>query len=75
MATYLICPHHCAHPYCEVVCPVGAVTIAATEKNVYVDADQCNRCGLCRSACLTFSLDRTLERRRPWVGSDWIALE
>ncbi|MFQ5996922.1 MAG: 4Fe-4S binding protein [Dehalococcoidales bacterium] len=74
MAT-LICPKYCPSPFCEVSCPSGAITIAEEEKNVYVDPDKCNRCGICRMMCMTWSQDRRLEQRRPWISSDWITVE
>lgn len=67
----LICPQYCSSPFCEVACPSSAITLQAKEKNVYCDIDKCNRCGICRMACNTFSFDRTLEQKRPWVTSDW----
>lgn len=65
----LICPHHCPSPFCEIACPADAITISAKEKNIYIDTDKCNRCGTCRVVCVTFSRDKILERRRPWVSS------
>jgi Fe-S-cluster-containing hydrogenase component 2 len=67
----LICPKNCASPFCEVSCPVSAISIAEREKNIYVDTDRCNRCGICRAMCQTWSFDRNLEGRRPWVSSDF----
>lgn len=72
---YLICPQHCPSPFCVTACPSGAITLEAREKNIYADADKCNRCGICRQVCTTFSRDKTLEGRRPWISSDWITLE
>jgi Fe-S-cluster-containing hydrogenase component 2 len=68
----LICSQYCAVPFCATVCPTGAITVDYREKSVYADADKCNRCGLCRTMCLAFSHDKNLERRRPWISSDWI---
>jgi Fe-S-cluster-containing hydrogenase component 2 len=68
----LICPQYCPSPFCEVACPTGAITVAVKEKNVYCDSDKCNRCGICRVMCMTFSRDDVLARRRPWVSSDWV---
>ena len=67
----LICPQHCPSPFCETACPAGAITISAKDKNVYVDTDKCNRCGICRVVCMTFSRDKVFEGKRPWVSSDW----
>jgi len=68
----LICPQYCPSPFCVTGCPSGALTLEAKEKNVYVDTDKCNRCGICCGVCETFSRDKTLTRRRPWVSSDWL---
>ena len=65
----LICPQHCPLPFCEAACPAGAITLEAKEKKVYLDADKCNRCGVCRMVCMTFSADSVLEKRRPWLSS------
>jgi Fe-S-cluster-containing dehydrogenase component len=67
----LICPQYCPSPFCQVACPSGAITIAAKDKSVYVDTDKCNRCGICRTICITWSRDKVLEEKRPWVPSDW----
>lgn len=67
----LICPQYCPLPFCQVACPAGAITIAAKDKSVYCDIDKCNRCGICRMICITWSLDKVLEEKRPWVSSDW----
>jgi len=64
----MICPHHCPAPFCEVACPSGAITIAAKQKGVYLDVDKCNECGIYRVLCTTWSRDRVLERKRPWIS-------
>ncbi len=63
----LICPQRCPSAFCEVVCPASA--IANRDKNVYLDTDKCNRCGICRVMCMTLSRDKTLQRSRPWLSS------
>lgn len=63
----LICPQHCPSQFCEVACPASA--IIAKDKNIYLDRDKCNRCGICRVMCMTWSQDKALQRRRPWVSS------
>jgi Fe-S-cluster-containing hydrogenase component 2 len=75
MATYLICPQYCPSPFCVTVCPSGAITLAEKERNVYVDAEKCNRCGICRRVCVDLSGDKNLQQRRPWISSDWISVE
>lgn len=67
----LICPEYCPVPFCEATCPADAISIAVKEKNVYCDTDKCNRCGICRTACVTWSSDKVLEERRPWMAEDW----
>ncbi|GEM_PF-640858 len=68
----LICPQHCPSPFCVTACPARAITLEAKEKNIYTDPDKCNRCGICRQVCMVFSWDKVLEKRRPWISSDWI---
>ncbi|MEW6214754.1 MAG: hypothetical protein AB1478_06050 [Nitrospirota bacterium] len=68
----LICNKYCPAPFCEVSCPVGAISIAEKDKNVYTDTDKCNRCGICRAICISLSFDRNLEGKRPWVPEDWV---
>jgi Fe-S-cluster-containing hydrogenase component 2 len=63
----LVCPKYCPLPHCQVICPSGAITLSEKDNNLYVETDKCSGCGLCRKACLTFSFDRNLARRRPWV--------
>ncbi|MFH0914024.1 MAG: hypothetical protein V1849_01885 [Chloroflexota bacterium] len=70
----LICPQYCSVPFCEASCPFGAITTVAKEKNVYCETDKCNRCGICRLMCVTYSGDGVLAKKRPWVSSDWITL-
>jgi Fe-S-cluster-containing hydrogenase component 2 len=72
MAKNLICPQYCPSPFCEVSCPSGAISLVIEEKNVYADPDKCNRCGICRMMCMTWSQDKRLAQRRPWISSDWI---
>lgn len=72
MGRNLICPQYCPSPFCVTSCPGGALTLEAREKNIYVDTDKCNRCGICRMMCTSFSRDEVLARRRPWVSSDWV---
>ena len=69
-----ICPQYCPAPFCVTACPADAITITAKGKaeNVCIDTDKCNGCGICRVMCMTLSQDKVLERRRPWVSSDWI---
>jgi len=66
-----ICAKYCPAPFCQVACPAGAITIAVKGKNenICLDTDRCNGCGICRMICITFSRDKTLERKLPWVSS------
>ena len=66
-----ICPRYCPTPFCQVACPAGAITIVAKGKNktVCLDTDKCNGCGICRMMCMTWSRDKTLERKLPWASS------
>ena len=57
----VICPRYCPNPYCDSVCPEGAIVVEA--KTVNIDTDKCHGCGLCKVSCLTFSRDKGLERR------------
>lgn len=72
MAKNLICYHFCPSPFCVASCPTHAIEIVEEESSVYADPDRCNHCGICRVACMTFSNDKRLAQRRPWVSSDWI---
>lgn len=63
----LVCPKYCPLPHCQTVCPTGALNVVERDQNIYVETDKCNRCGLCRYACMEFSRDRNLTRRRPWA--------
>lgn len=67
----MICNRFCPAPFCLTVCPVDAISISAKDNNVYVDTDKCNRCRLCGFACVTYSRDRSLQGKRPWVPTDW----
>lgn len=42
---------HCAKPACMAVCPTGAISKRAEDGIVIVDADKCNGCRECFSAC------------------------
>lgn len=54
----IICRQNCRVPYCEPVCPTGALLVQM--KTVYVDSDKCIGCGMCRITCSTWSLDKAL---------------
>lgn len=66
-----ICPQYCPAPFCLTACPAGAITLAVKGKNenICVDTDKCNGCGICRVICMTWSLDKALERKLPWISS------
>ena len=66
-----ICAQYCPSPFCLISCPAGAITIAKKGKseNIYLDLDKCNGCGICRMMCMTFSQDKALERKLPWVSA------
>ncbi len=62
----VICKQNCREPYCEPVCPVGALLVRS--KTVYVDSDKCHGCGLCRKSCVTWSVDKALgEKTLDWM--------
>ena len=62
----VVCRQNCRVPYCEAVCPCGAITV--NMHTVYVDSDACIGCDICRRACTAFSFDRTLEKKsRLWL--------
>lgn len=67
----MICNHYCPSPFCVSVCPVGAINLSPKDNNVYADTDKCNRCGICRFMCVTYSRDHSLLGKRPWVSTDW----
>jgi Fe-S-cluster-containing hydrogenase component 2 len=62
----VICRQNCRVPYCEAVCPSGAITIHTN--TVYVESDECVGCGICRRACSAFSYDKALEEK----SLDWL---
>ena len=68
-----ICAKYCPAPFCQVACRGGAITIAVKgkNKNICIDMAKCNGCGICRMICITWSLDKVLEEKRPWVSSEW----
>lgn len=62
----VICRQNCRVPYCEAVCPSGAISIHAD--TVYVESDECVGCGICRRTCTAFSYDKALaEKSRDWL--------
>lgn len=67
----MICAHYCPSPFCITACPVKALSVSPRDKNIYADTDKCNRCGICRYMCLTYSRDKNLGQKRPWVAADW----
>ncbi|MEW6586465.1 MAG: hypothetical protein AB1442_12755 [Nitrospirota bacterium] len=67
----MICNKYCASPFCMVSCPAGAISLSDKDNNVYANTDKCNRCGICRGMCSTFSFDKNLGRRRPWMREDF----
>lgn len=66
-----ICPQYCPAPFCLTACPADAIAIAVKgeTKNICVDTDRCNGCGICRVVCMTWSLDKTMTRKLPWLSS------
>ena len=66
-----ICPQYCPAPFCLTACPADAITVTVKgkTKNVNIDMDKCNGCGICRAMCITFSRDKNLERKLPWLSS------
>ena len=64
-----VCPKYCPSPFCVVACPAGAISVGTENKNIYLDMDKCHGCGICRIACITFSRDKGLEKKMPWVRS------
>ena len=67
MERVLICPQFCPSPFCVTSCPSGALALDVEERSVYADPDKCNRCGICRVVCQTWSRDKRMRQRRPWV--------
>lgn len=66
-----VCPNYCPAPFCLTACPAGAITIAGKGKNdnICIEMDKCNGCGICRVICMTWSEDKTLERKLPWLSA------
>jgi len=66
-----ICPQYCPAPFCLTACPSGAIAVVAKDKNknICIDMDKCNGCGICRVICMALSRDKTLERKLPWASS------
>lgn len=62
-----ICPRYCPSPFCLTVCPAHAIVVGDGDRNIYLDLDRCNGCGICHVACTTWSRDKTLERKLAWV--------
>ncbi len=62
-----LCPRYCPSPFCQIVCPTQAITVGTDNKNIYLDLDKCNGCGICNVACITWSRDKNLERKMPWL--------
>lgn len=57
----VICSKYCPIPYCQVSCPMGALTIG--DRGVLVASEKCHACGLCKVACMAWSLDKNLQKR------------
>lgn len=68
----MICNQFCPAPFCITVCPVDALSVSSKDNNIYVDTDKCNRCRLCGFMCVTYSRDRSLQGKRPWVSTDFV---
>jgi len=66
-----ICPQYCPAPFCLTACPADAISFAikGRNKNIFVDIDKCNGCGICRVMCMTWSQDKTMTRKLPWLSS------
>ena len=65
-----ICVQHCPAPFCLAACPARAIVSVSSEDGsrvIYLDTKKCNGCGICRVACMTWSRDKALERKRPWA--------
>ncbi len=66
-----ICPQYCPSPFCLPACPADAISFAikGRNKNIFLDTDKCNGCGICRVMCMTWSQDKTMTRKLPWLSS------
>jgi Fe-S-cluster-containing hydrogenase component 2 len=65
-----VCPNYCAAPFCITACPTQAISLVAKSRNenICIDLSKCNHCGICRMVCTTFSRDKALERKLPWLS-------
>lgn len=62
-----VCPGYCPSPFCVLACP-AKVMFVGEDGNIQIDFDKCHGCGICRVVCLTFSRDRNLEKKMPWLS-------
>ena len=62
----VICKQNCKACFCEPICAMKA--IASIQGTIYVDTEKCIGCGACRTACVTWSLDKALKEKTV----DWL---
>jgi len=53
-----ICKHNCKSCYALPTCAVRA--IKDEQGSIYVQTEKCIGCGCCRTACITFAMDKAL---------------
>ena len=64
----MVCRQGCRVPFCQPVCPTGAIIVQT--QTVYVESDDCIECGTCRYMCRSLGFDHGLERKLlEWLGS------
>ena len=66
-----VCPKYCPVPFCLTACPTDAISIGVEDKNIYIDSSKCHGCGICRMACITWSRDKGMEKKMPWLS--WLS--
>jgi Fe-S-cluster-containing hydrogenase component 2 len=62
----VICKQNCKACFAEPICAMKA--IISQQGAIYVETAKCIGCGACRTACVTWSLDKSLKEKTV----DWL---